>query len=260
MARWQGYFFAYKNLAMKENLIRTLCGGTCKGSTRHKILKEFVVTNTNLIESDSGEYEDSYSNSSYYQEDKYYQIIQCMGCESVSFREVIKAENKLIDEKLFPKRDKTNIEIKDFGISTPRKLKILYDEVINAFNNQFGVLCAAGVRGIIEGVCSENGIEGGMVVEIDKRTRKAKVDSSGNTKFRKSTNLDGKIEGLADKGFITKENTTMLHKVRFLGNKAVHELDKPTPDQLIIAIKIVEHLLESIYTIKTEADKLQLTE
>jgi len=42
-----------------------------------------------------------------------------------------------------------------------------------------------------------------------------------------------------------------------LGNKSLHELTKPQPEELQIGIKIIEHILENIYELPSQANELK---
>ena len=67
---------------------------------------------------------------------------------------------------------------------------------------------------MIEGVCNDRGIKDGNV-----------TDANGVTK--RKNNLEGRINGLAEKGLISTQQAETLHQIRFLGNDAAHELDQP---------------------------------
>jgi hypothetical protein len=49
--------------------------------------------------------------------------------------------------------------------------------------------------------------------------------------------------------------TERLHAIRFLGNDAAHEIREPTQGQLSVALKIVEHLLNTVYILEAEASE-----
>lgn len=177
-----------------------------------------------------------------------YQIIECQGCRTISFRtEGWFSEEDGKSVNLYPERSTDTLPIKDI-IRVQRKLRRIYREIIDTYNNENYTLCAAGLRAIIEGICAERNVTDGEV-EVD--------DGKGNIqKFRKS-NLQGKISGLAEKGILTKSNAEILHEHRFLGNEALHELSQPYYDELRLAIEIVEHILENIYEIPSKAKELK---
>lgn len=69
--------------------------------------------------------------------------------------------------------------------------------------------------------------------------------------------LDGKINGLQERGLITKSQQCALHELRFLGNKALHDLDIPSKNELEIAFEIIEHLLLEIYELPIKTSELK---
>lgn len=71
-------------------------------------------------------------------------------------------------------------------------------------------------------------------------------------------NLQGKINGLYEKGVLTKESAESLHEHRYLGNEAVHELSQPSKEELALAINIIEHILETIYEIPEKVLELRV--
>lgn len=177
-----------------------------------------------------------------------YQIIECQGCLTISFRtEGWFSEEDGTSVNLYPKRTVDRLPIKDI-FQVPRKLRRIYREIIDSYNNELYTLCAAGLRAIIEGICSEKDIRAGDV-EVD--------DGKGNHHKVRKSNLQGKISGLAEKGILTKTNAEILHQHRFLGNDALHELAQPYADELKLAIEIVEHVLENIYELPSKAKELQ---
>ena len=243
---------------MKGSLSWELCP-ECKKRTKHEVV-EVVIKEL----PDNG-YETSDEESTNFafisKEESIYQIIECRGCGTISYRQFklsTPSEGAIqkTEEKIYPVRDTSNIDFKDFGPKIPEKIKVLYREVINTFNNKLGVLCAAGIRAVIEGICNEKEVGGGNVIRYNKSTGEPKTDEVGNVKKEYSSNLDGKIEGLAEQGYITKNYAKTLHNLRFLGNQAVHQLDKPKEENLKLAIDIVEHTLSSIYEIEIKAQKL----
>ena len=94
----------------------------------------------------------------------------------------------------------------------------VYRQTISAYNQRMLTLAGAGLRGDIEGVCKEKGIKGGNV-----------KDKSGTTK--RSEKLDGRINGLSEKGHITNQQAESLHEIRFLGNMLRHELYQPSASE-----------------------------
>lgn len=176
-----------------------------------------------------------------------YQIIECQGCENVTFRHlnwfseavVPECDEDGFTERLYPKRDANTLTTRQF-LNVPTTLRRIYSEVIDCFNNECLTLCAAGLRGIVEGVCANQSILNGPV------TCPAK---GGGTQVVRKDNLEGKIFGLHEKGILTQISAETLHNHRYIGNDAMHDLMKPSTDELKLAIEIVEHILEQLYEI-----------
>lgn len=235
-----------------DEKIKTFCG-TCNTDTNHISLQTVDVLGSEIVRYGSGKNDvDSVEWSDHYQ------IIKCLGCDSYSFRHKSWfSEDQYqtgpyeyydgINERFYPKRGKNVIVAKEF-FNVPRNLRTIYMEVINCYNNDSPILCAAGLRASIEGLCEENNIADGPV-QI--------VNEDGSKQIVRKSNLEGKISGLAEKGILTKMASDILHEHRFIGNQAVHELSKPSDAGLRTAIEIVEHLLESVYEIPEKAELLR---
>ena len=187
-----------------------------------------------------------------------YQIIQCQGCEEISFRHFSwfsEAQQQIGPDAwddgtstwLYPKRSANTRAIKDY-YNVPNTLRRIYRETLDCFNNEALTLCAAGLRSIIEGICADQKIADGLV-----ESKKA----DGTVQFKRRKTLEGKIVGLSEKGILTQEKAKLLNEHRFLGNEAVHELNQPSQDELILAIEIMEHILDDLYEIPDRANKLR---
>lgn len=181
-----------------------------------------------------------------YSEEKY-QIIKCMGCDLISFRKLYSDNHMIADAASMPYEfddpwtqtlyPSPNRHMKEF-INVPKIVLNIYKETIKAFSSNQLLLCAAGLRSIIEGICN------------DKEIYKAEEDNG------KNVSLYRKIDGLAEEGLLTKKNSDILHNLRFLGNIAVHKLESPTIAELNLAITILEHLMENIYELLPKAELL----
>jgi hypothetical protein len=207
----------------------------CRGKRMHLVLQSI---DTSLTE---------YANEDVYPSGDNYQIIQCQGCETISFRHLHSNYYNYPDvdetEILYPKK---RLSKKDFNVQ--KELKRIYQETIECFNNEVYTLCAAGLRTIIEGICEEQGIKKGPVIEQQK---------DGSSKTVQKYNLEGKISGLSDKNILTRKEADILHELRLLGNKAAHQLSQPSPKDLTLAIEIIEHMLETLYEIPEKAKELR---
>ncbi|MDB5115187.1 MAG: hypothetical protein JWQ79_679 [Mucilaginibacter sp.] len=178
-------------------------------------------------------------------------IIRCMGCNDISFKhsswcsEDWDPRTNEVDKKIeiYPIRGEYILTSKDF-YSLSSTIQTIYKETIDCFNNQCLMLCAIGIRAILEGICKEEEIKSGTV-----------INSIGKTRISK--NLDGKIAGLKEKGILTKKHSDFLHELRFLGNEAAHELSRPSSKELKIAIEIIEHTIENLYELEDKVKDLK---
>lgn len=55
-------------------------------------------------------------------------------------------------------------------------------------------------------------------------------------------------------GIISKSDADRLHAIRFLGNDAAHDIKKPEKDQISVALKIINHLIQSVYILQIESE------
>jgi hypothetical protein len=226
----------------KGNIVSVYCI-ECKRSTRHLVTVSLDKTGS---ESDSREgWSVDWSDR--------YQVIECQGCETVSFRhqnwfsEAQGFDDDGTTERLYPIRNKDAINAKPYH-NVPSNLRRIYTELIDCFNNDSPTLCAAGLRALVEGICAQQGIVDGPV-EIPAK--------GGGTQIVRKENLEGRISGLQENGLLTQPSAQTLHEHRYLGNSAVHELARPAANELKLAIEIVEHVLEQLYELPEKAAELR---
>lgn len=164
--------------------------------------------------------------------DEYHQIIRCKGCGSLSFRHESSNSDdcepigdnhfgRTIYEDLYPSRIEKR---KDLGLETvylPTDLRRVYAETNKALDNASPVLAGIGLRAIVETVCKEKAARG--------------------------KDLSQKINDLMENRILTPNGAGILHKVRTLGNKAAHEVKPHTPQQLSLAMEVVEHMIRDVY-------------
>jgi hypothetical protein len=226
----------------KDKTRKILCC-RCKHETNHVVLASINTKGT-----------EDWGDDGYFQWEIDYEIIKCRGCDEISFR-MNSSDSESYDEEggyyftetIFPRRTKETINIISFH-NVPYNINRLYQETINCYNNDIMTLCAAGIRALVEGICLDKKIQNG---EIEY------VDTKGEKKRKRTKDLQGKINGLMEKGIITKEQTLGLHEQRYLGNEAIHELTVPSKKELSLAISIIEYMLNSIYELPDRTFELQ---
>jgi hypothetical protein len=164
-------------------------------------------------------------------------VIKCRGCEKVSFRYVFsdyEAAYPISDnEWKVPRTIKTYPRfIKDHKTlegthCVPDLVREIYEETLLAIQEEAAMLAGLGLRGTIEAVCNERQISG-----RDLKTR---------------------ISRLATQGWISQKDAERLHAIRFLGNDAAHEIKRPTKAQIEVALRIIEHLIVTVYILDDAA-------
>ena len=167
-----------------------------------------------------------------------YQIIQCRGCEEISFRQVGTSTedidpytgNLLSSESLYPhsSSERKPIEGSHFF---PGRTRRIYIEVLKALSHSAPVLAAIGLRALIESIC------------LEQKT--------------KSKTLSKAIDELASMGHLSYKQAAFLHEHRFMGNIAAHEIVPPRPEHLVAALDIAETILKTIYVLPGIAEGLR---
>jgi hypothetical protein len=201
---------------------------SCAGDTSHRVLKSVDESGSDPV-GGGNTFDWRWS----------YQVIQCLGCKSITFREV-STNSEDYDhndegnieynetELLHPSRTEGR-EIIDDSEILPRDLVRIYSEVLGALNNRLPVLAGIGVRAIIETIARDKGASG--------------------------RDLSQQIDGLVGLGLLTKEGATILHKLRVLGNVAAHEVKAHSVTELNLAMDVVEHLLLAVYILPFHANR-----
>ena len=158
-------------------------------------------------------------------------LLACAGCEAPTLAVVW--SNTVTegpgDVAYYPPRTSGELAERMFVRLSPH-LKSLYKEVIASYNGGLLVLCAAGLRALLEGICD------------DKQTG--------------GKNLQEKIEGLRQ--FLPTGNITdCLHSFRFTGNEALHALVSLKPQEAKAAIEVLDDLMNFLYDLDYKASRLK---
>jgi hypothetical protein len=199
----------------------------CKRDTKHKVLASVDVEGEDWFGHNSIQYWVTH------------QVIQCQGCETISFRKAstntedydyVDAETTEYNEsiELFPGRNEGRSVIKDVYL-LPTNVQRIYEETIKAMNNEQPVLAGIGIRALVETICKD--------------------------KLASGRNLVEKINDLVSLGVLTQDGSTILHKIRTLGNDAAHEVKPHKSEQLGLALDVCEHLLQGVYLLPHHAQR-----
>jgi hypothetical protein len=201
--------------------------GQCLGETRHKVLESVDV---------SGE-DPSWD---YHCVDNY-QIVQCQGCDTVSFRKCHSdTEDFIVDEEedkthyidrvdLYPSRVAGRHKLRQAHF-LPSSVSRIYDETHSALSNKQPILAGVGIRALVETVCNEESATG--------------------------HSLEQKIDDLVTRGVLTRAGAETLHSMRILGNQAAHQVKPHSEETLNLAMDVVEHLLNDVYILPAATKKL----
>lgn len=221
---------------------------TCKNRNHHGIIKSHE-------ESSNVPWDISYQH--------FYYIVQCLGCDTVSFVSEYGDESMIdLDEfgdqrhftdiTVYPeeprteKNSKYEPHVKSDLIKTPEPIQMMYSQIVSAFNMQSYLLAAVGLRMLIEGICKDLSIQDGYLLD-ENGVKKTKKDSPDEVI---SKSLEGKINRLVEKGIVVQNQANILHQVREIGNASAHELQTPKRKTVILAIEILEKILEQIYELQ----------
>lgn len=165
-----------------------------------------------------------------------HQVVECQGCKSLSFRYIATDSDShfgpadsdyFIEEQLYPYRVEGRRVLEDTHY-LPSNVRRVYSETQRALAGEQPVLTGIGIRAIIEAVCTDMEAGGG--------------------------NLQERIDDLVHKGLLTADGASVLHKLRSLGNEAVHEVKPHKVGQLSLAMDVVDHLLQGAYIFPEKAN------
>ena len=167
-----------------------------------------------------------------------YQIVQCQGCQTASFRRVYrdsecidldKSEVPIAYVELYPKRKAGRSELRSCFL-LPQQVYAIYRETLAALSNDLPILTGIGTRALVEAVCKER-------------------KTSGNS-------LSDRIDDLVAQGVLTQDGAEILHSLRLMGNEAAHEVKPHNESDLNAAFDVIEHLLNGVYVLPRVASKL----
>ena len=161
-----------------------------------------------------------------------------MGCKTTSFRKIVSDFESAYpisedewevpkDVSVYPSVLIGHRELEDI-LDIPKPVREVYRQSVRAIRDDTDILAGIGLRATIEAICNERSI-------------------SGRT-------LDKRIDALAKTGLISQKDAERLHAIRFLGNDAAHEVRQSDSRSLLIALRIIEHLLVNLYILDGEAD------
>ena len=199
----------------------------CSGRTTHKVLASADIRG----DQNDGDFQFSWATD--------YQIVQCQGCKSISFRKASSNSEdyqhfedgevvEVVDETLYPSRLEGRKGLSEDAYYLPVKVNRIYNETFQALMSQSPILAGIGLRALLETVCKEK-------------------NAVGKDLFKK-------IDNLVSQTILTPVSASILHRIRALGNDAAHEVKPHTQKQLGLAMDVVEHLLRDVYILPKQMD------
>ena len=194
----------------------------CGRSTKHTVLYEKSITH------DPDEYHCA----------SVYLFLECNGCEAISFRKEFHDLEQYyqvgpnewehpIDVEIFPHFINGHNSIENTH-EIPKIVNNIYQESISSIHEGAFTLAGLGLRSTIEAICNDKKIKG--------------------------SNLKIRINNMNRSGIISKSDAERLHAIRFMGNDAAHEIKKAKQKSVLIALKIIEHILLSVYVFEEEVN------
>ena len=211
----------------KEEIVQAFCA-SCHQVTNHSVEWEKPMRK----ESDDGEMWESTT----------YQALMCRGCEKIVFKTIYMFSEELVPDgtgdyelvetiRFYPPANERMIKTIEGVRYAPPKVRRVYNETVEAYNNELRTLCAIGIRSIIEAICIEEGII--------------------------QHGLFDKIKELTSKKIVTPKLGAGLQESRLLGNDSAHQLDAFGDLELVTAIKLIENVIESHYAIEDRINSLK---
>ncbi|HSF22684.1 MAG TPA: DUF4145 domain-containing protein [Blastocatellia bacterium] len=205
------------------NKVKVACK-ECGADKNHVVMRS-------VEEAGSDDYDEGYS----FEWRVSYQIVQCQGCDTVSFRSVSTnsedfdpGDGYVETEQLYPNRVEGRSVLNGINLLPP-PLQRIYQETIGALNGNQPVLSGIGIRAIVETVVKQRKASGRDLLE--------------------------RIDHLVQLRMLTQDGAAILHKLRGLGNRAAHEVKAHTTEELALAMDVIEHLLQAVYILPKQAKR-----
>jgi hypothetical protein len=216
---------------MSEQFI-IYCNG-CRRQTNHLLKASHLVEEYVDIESEDAIYTTFNGSTDY-------QIVICKGCEGVTYRSIISGpdassgnpllvyDNRI--ERFYPERLENQLPLKSIP-AIPQHIRLMYREVVEAYNSGLRVLVAGGLYELLKNISSSLNSE--------------------------QENMDAFMQELTSRGLITQELAAALKMISFLGERAIALKNIPDTAELKEAIGLMETALEQLYMLPGRRIRLQ---
>jgi len=225
----------YQENVNKGEEIKSYCN-RCKNKLKHTVLMD-------IHKNDFGVFQFPDDTDAYLDNCKIdYQIIKCNECDAISFRICgWHSEREAMTDngyytKEYPENEELKKRIPNFKC-LPKFAKELYHEAISSYNNNNLLLCAVGLRTVIEFVCK------------DQKTSDEQ-DENKDDKVKNREALYPLIDDLHRAGKISETHRSTLHELRSIGNGATHDFKSPSTEILDASFNVIDLLLRTVYELK----------
>jgi hypothetical protein len=157
------------------------------------------------------------------------EILQCRTCGTLSFRRRFGDCSGTCDWAVYPER----VDPEEISGNLPETVDRILRETLRAIDTQLFMLAAAGMRGIVEAICQQYNCTG---PDLQHKISKLKTLKNGP---------------------LSPAEANSLQPIRIFGNKALHNMRRPTAVEIALAMRVVQHVLKTLYDLPRETATLR---
>lgn len=201
---------------------------SCKCETNHQLKSEHHKNDV-----DTEDIGGSHEQIVFY-ENIEYGFYVCLGCDTATIEQRYHCagmydENgdEIYSTSYSPERNNKYVREPKRFLHIDNRLKTTYNEIIKASNHNLETVCAMGIRALIEGICTQEGIDDQAAWGLKK-----------------------KIQALKEKNSIPDGIIETLTSLKITGDDAAHRLMPTDRQSIMLSIDVIEALLTNLYEAK----------
>lgn len=201
---------------------------SCKCETNHQLKSEHHKNDV-----DTEDIGGSHEQIVFY-ENIEYGFYVCLGCDTATIEQRYHCagmydENgdEIYSTSYSPERNNKYVREPKRFLHIDNRLKTTYNEIIKASNHNLETVCAMGIRALIEGICTQEGIDDQAAWGLKK-----------------------KIQALKEKNSIPDGIIEALTSLKITGDDAAHRLMPTDRQSIMLSIDVIEALLTNLYEAK----------
>lgn len=210
---------------------------SCKCDTNHQLKSEHHKNDVD-IEDIGGGHEQIV-----FYENIEYGFYVCLGCDTASIEQRYHCagmhdenDDEIYSTSYSPERNNKYVREPKKFLHIDSRLKTTYNEIIKASNHNLETVCSMGIRALIEGICTQEGIDDHAAWGLKK-----------------------KIQALKEKNNIPDGIIEALTSLKITGDDAAHRLMPTDKQSIMLSIDVIEALLTNLYEAKFDlAQKAEL--